>query len=138
MSLLMLIQLGCDKMELKIVDIDHYGNGIGKIDNKVIFVPKSIPHDICDVEIYESHKKYDIGKINRIINSSPDRIDAVCPYYQVCGGCNISNLDYNKQLEFKRNKIINIFKKYLNMKINPDIIPSDKIYEYRNKITKMS
>ena len=45
--------------------MDHLGNGIGKINNKVIFVPKSITGDICDIEIYKSYKKYDIGKINK-------------------------------------------------------------------------
>ena len=64
-----------------------------------------------------------------------DRIDSLCPYYNTCGGCNISSLNYSKQLEYKKNKVINIFKKYLNIDINPDIIGSDIRYEYRNKIT---
>ena len=122
-------------MEVKIVDLDHKGNGIGKIDNKIIFIPKSIPGDIVDIDIVKNHKKYDDGRVNKVIRDSEDRIDSLCPYYNVCGGCNISNLNYNKQLEYKKNKIINIFKRYLDMNINPDIIGSDNRYEYRNKIT---
>ena len=120
---------------MEIIDMDHMGNGIGKIDNKVIFVPKSIPHDDCDIEIYKSNKKYDIGKIKRIVKKSDLRIDALCPYYEVCGGCNISNLDYSHQLLFKENKVKNVFKKYLNLDIVPRVIGSNKKYGYRNKIT---
>ena len=122
-------------MEIKIIDIDHLGNGIGKIDNKVIFVPKSITGDICDIEIYKSYKKYDIGKINKVIKESELRKEVLCPYFTICGGCNISNLDYQEQLKFKVNKVKNIFKKYLDLEINPRVIGSVKEYNYRNKIT---
>ena len=122
-------------MQVRIVDMDHKGNGIGKIDNKIIFIPKSIPGDLVDIEIVKSHKKYDEGRILEIIESSCDRIDSLCPYYDVCGGCNISNLSYNKQLEYKKNKVVNIFKRYLDMDIAPEILGSDNRYGYRNKVT---
>ena len=122
-------------MKLNIIDMDHSGNGIGKIDNKVIFVPKTITGDICDVEIIKSYKNYDIGRLKKIVNDSPNRINSLCPYYNICGGCNISNLDYDKQLEFKVNKVKNIFKKYLNIDIEPNVIDSNLKYNYRNKIT---
>ncbi len=122
-------------MKVKIIDMDHKGNGIGKIDNKVIFIPKSVAGDYVDIDIYKENKKYNIGKINKIVDKSDLRINAVCPYYEVCGGCNISNLNYADQLEFKKNKVINVFKKYLNLDINPNIIGSKREYGYRNKIT---
>lgn len=122
-------------MEVKITGIDHKGNGICKCNNKVCFVPKCIDNDIVDISIVKSHKKYEDGRINTIIKKSDKRIDSICPYYFLCGGCNISNLDYNDQIIYKKNKVINIFKRYLGIDINPDIIASDNIYKYRNKIT---
>ena len=122
-------------MKINITDRDHLGNGIGKIDNKIVFVPKSIPGDICNIDIYKSHKKYDKGRLREIITASNSRIDARCPYYNECGGCNISNLSYDNQLSFKVNKVKNIFKKYLNTDIEPRIIESTDEYHYRNKIT---
>ena len=122
-------------MEVKIIDLDHKGNGIAKIDNKIIFVPKCIVGDIVNIDIIKKHKKYDEGRIRKLISKDEDRIDSLCPYYDICGGCNISNLTYDKQLEYKKNKVKNIFKRYLNIDINPDIIGSDNRYEYRNKIT---
>ena len=122
-------------MKLEIKDMDHKGNGISFIDGKVIFVPKTVIGDIIDASIIKEYKNYSIGKINEIVDKSEFRLDNKCPYYMECGGCNISNLDYNKQLEFKKNKVKNIFLKYLNMDIDLDIIPSKKEYKYRNKIT---
>lgn len=122
-------------MEIKIIDMDHLGNGIGKIDNKIIFVPKSVNGDVCDIDIYKEYKNYSIGRINKITKKRDLRCDAICPYYDICGGCNISNLDYSEQLKFKENKVKNIFKKYLGLDINPKVIGSKKQIGYRNKIT---
>ena len=131
----MLIQLGCDSVKIEIKDMDHKGNGIGNISGKVVFVPKTITGDVCDVSITKEYKNYSIAKVNKIIKKADSRIDNICPYYFECGGCNISNLDYQKQLEFKKNKVKNIFKKYLDMEIDPVILGSKKEYGYRNKIT---
>lgn len=122
-------------MKIEIVDMDHMGNGIGRVNNKVKFVPKSITGDICEVVDYKSYKKYDVSKIENVLENSSKRIDALCPYYNECGGCNISNLEYIEQLKFKVNKVKNIFKKYLDMDINPRVIGSEKEYHYRNKVT---
>ena len=122
-------------MEIKIEKMDHTGNGIGFYDGKICFIPKSVVGDIVDVSFIKSTKKYNIGKVEKIVKSSDSRIDSICPYYQLCGGCNINNLSYDEQLEFKKNKVKNIFKKYLNLDINPNIIGSRDEYKYRNKIT---
>ena len=122
-------------MQVKITSMDHLGNGIAKVDNKVIFIPKSIPSDEVDIDIYREYKKYSVGKIKEINKKSASRIDAECPYYSICGGCNIGNLSYDNQLLFKENKVKNIFKKYLNLDITPTVIGSNKQYKYRNKIT---
>lgn len=122
-------------MKIKIEKMDHLGRGIGYNDGKIVFVPKAVMGDILDIEIISSHKKYDIGKINKIIQSSDNRIVAKCPYYNECGGCHISNLKYFDQVSFKKDKVIDMFKRYLNIDINPGVIDSEKEFEYRNKIT---
>ena len=58
-----------------------------------------------------------------------------CSYYYECGGCHISNLKYFNQVNFKKDKVIDIFKRYLNKEIVPRVISSEKDFEYRNKIT---
>ena len=71
-------------MEVKIIDLDHKGNGIARINNKIVFVPKCIVGDIVDIEIVKERKKYSDGRVLKIITPGEDRIDTVCPYYDIC------------------------------------------------------
>ncbi len=122
-------------MKIKIDNIDHLGRGISKIAGKVCFIPKSIPGDIVNVSLYKENKNYNILKLDNIDSLSSLRCDYKCPYYLECGGCNIRGLNYQEQLKFKENKVKDIFKKYLNMEIKPNVIGSKKTEGYRNKIT---
>ena len=122
-------------MKLEIIDMDHMGSGIAKVDNKIIFVPKTVPGDICEAEIIKDTPKYAKAKVTKIVEKSKLHNKALCPYYKTCGGCNISNLDYEHQLAYKESKVKNIFKKYLNIDINPNVVKSPRQYAYRNKIT---
>ena len=122
-------------MEYLITDLNHLGQGITRIDNKITFVPKTVSGDIINLEITKSHKNYNEAKLLKIVKPSHDRIEYKCPYYNKCGGCNIANLEYTNQLKYKKEKVINIFKKYNKIDINPTIIASDEILHYRNKIT---
>ena len=122
-------------MEYLITDLNHLGQGITRIDNKITFVSKTVSGDIINLEIIKSHKNYNEAKLLKIVKPSPDRIEYKCPYYNKCGGCNIANLEYTNQLKYKKEKVINIFKKYNKIDINPTIIASDEILHYRNKIT---
>ena len=68
-------------MKIKIEAMDHNGSGIGRIDDKVVFVPKSIVGDYVDAEVIRDNKKYMNGIIKEIITSSSKRQEAICPYY---------------------------------------------------------
>ena len=125
-----------DIYRVKILKLDHQARGIAKINNKVIFIPYSLPNEIVDVEIIENKKNYMLGKIINIV-SEHDRVKPMCPYFGICGGCDLQNYPYSKQLEFKYNKVVEIMDKYakLNKDIINDIVPSIDIYNYRNKVT---
>ncbi len=122
-------------MEIKIEKLDNMGRGISYIDGKVIFVPKSLPGDIIEVEVTKETKKFYEGKITKIIKKSNNRIDSVCPYFDICGGCNLLNLKYEDTIKYKETKAKEIFKRFLNIDLNNiNVIKSDKTLEYRNKI----
>lgn len=120
-------------MKLEITGLNHQGQGIGRINNKVVFVDNAMIGEIVEIVIVKEYKKYMLGRVIEYIKKSIDRVDPKCIYYDKCGGCNICNLSYDKQLEFKRNKVIDIFSKYLGVNINPNIV-SCEIKNYRNKI----
>lgn len=116
-------------MEVKIIDYDHQGRGIAKIDNKVIFIPNVKIGEDVSIDIVKDKKRYSIGK-----RCNPIKVK-YCPYYQTCGGCQIGHLNYDEQLEFKKNTVKNIFSKYTNYNLGSlEIIPTRE-YNYRNKVT---
>lgn len=121
-------------MEVVIEKMNHQAMGIAKINGKVVFVPKVIIGDIVDIDIVKEYKNYSIGRVNKIIKKSAKRVDVLCPYYDICGGCSISAYTYHDELEYKVNNVIDIFKRN-ELDIKPNIIKSDNRYGYRNKIT---
>lgn len=121
---------------LKIDSLDHSGRGIARLNNKVVFINNALENEIVDIRITNEKKNYIEAKVSSYIQKSKDRVENICPYYNECGGCDIQHITYNKQLEFKQNKIQNIVNKYLNIdtKIN-NIVGSDLETNYRNKVT---
>lgn len=120
-------------MELKIERLSDNGDGIGFIDGKVVFIPKTVPGDVILIKDIKDYKKYYRGSLDTIVGKSDIRCDIKCPYYDICGGCQIMGISYEKQLEYKKNKVVNIFKKYADIDINPFIFGSEQ-FKYRNKI----
>ena len=121
-------------MEVVIEKMNHQAMGIAKINGKAVFIPKVIVGDVVDIDIVKEYKNYNIGKVNKIIKKSAKRVDVLCPYYDICGGCSISAYTYHDELEYKVNNVIDIFKRN-EIDIKPNIIKSDNRYGYRNKIT---
>lgn len=121
-------------MEVVIEKMNHQAMGIAKINGKVVFIPKVIVGDIVDIDIIKEYNNYSIGRVNKIIKNGSKRVDVLCPYYDICGGCSISAYTYQDELEYKVNNVIDIFKRN-EIDIKPNIIKSDNRYGYRNKIT---
>lgn len=122
-------------MNVEIVKFDNNGRGIGYLNDKIIFVPKSIPGDIVNVEITLEKKNFFEGKILEIIKPSRIRIKPKCPYFDICGGCDLMNISVSENLDYKLNKVNEILtKNKINFEVK-DIIKSNSEYNYRNKIT---
>lgn len=123
-------------MKVEITKLNHSGEGMGMIDGKIIFVPKTLPQDIVEVEVIEEHKNYLKGIVTKFYSKSNKHVKPICPYYKECGGCQLMNLDYKDQLEYKKEKVLNILNKYASLNIdNINITASPTQYNYRNKIT---
>lgn len=119
---------------MKIERFDDLGRGIGYINNKVTFIDKVVPEDIVEVELTKEKKKYNEAKLIKIIKQSPLRIDAKCPYFSKCGGCQFQNITYENTIKYKKEKIVNLFSKH-KISIFPEVITNISPYNYRNKIT---
>lgn len=121
-------------MKIDIEKLDDFGRGIGYIDGKITFVPNTVPGDIVNINIIKEHKKYNEATIDNFIKYSEDRVKPPCPYFTKCGGCTLQNLSYENTINYKLNKIKNIFTKN-RIDINPEIISNPNPYNYRNKIS---
>lgn len=121
-------------MKIDIEKLDDFGRGIGYIDGKITFVPNTVPGDIVNINIIKEHKKYNEATIDNFIKYSEDRVKPPCPYFTKCGGCTLQNLSYENTINYKLNKVKNIFNKN-RIDINPEIISNPNPYNYRNKIS---
>jgi 23S rRNA (uracil1939-C5)-methyltransferase len=124
-----------DRLLIKIERIAFGGEGVGRINNFVVFVPFAAPDEELQIEITECRKKFARGKILKIIKASPSRVVPLCDYYGICGGCSYQHIAYAKQLEIKQRQVEEAFQKIGKISAVPvlPIIASPAIYGYRGK-----
>ena len=121
---------------IEITSLDHNGRGIGRLNNKIVFVENALPNEIVEINIINEKKNFVEANVKSIIKKSNTRVESPCPFFLNCGGCDLLHLNYEDSLIFKQKKIENIVNKYLknNIKINK-IIKCDNNFSYRNKTT---
>ena len=121
-------------MEVTIKNLDDYGRGITKEEGKTVFVNNALPGEIVDIKITKTKKNFDEAEVKSIVKPSLSRREVMCPYYSECGGCSIMHMSYDYQLDFKKNKVERILKKFANIDVNVEVVSSNEL-GYRNKIT---
>ena len=124
-----MIKIG-DIKEVNIISNTNLGDGVGRIENKPIYIKNAVSKDKLEVRITRVNKKYLQGEIVKIVKESEDRVKPLCPYFPKCGGCTFWNVNINKENEIKENYIKRLFP---NVKVNT-IISNNEI-NYRNKVT---
>ena len=121
---------------LRIDNLGSSGEGVGSHEGFRVFVDGALPEETVEVKISLAKKTYAKGIIQNIIESSPHRVQAPCIYYDRCGGCQLMHLDYQTQLETKRQRVIDAFERiggFKNISVN-SCIASPNEFSYRNKI----
>lgn len=124
-----------DTVTLTIDSVAFGGSGIGRVNNRVVFVPFTVGGDIVEAEVTEVKKRYLRGRVQKISRSSPKRTDPKCRFYYHCGGCQYQHIDYEHQLEIKQRQVVDSFERIGKIASPPvkDIIPSPQMYGYRGK-----
>ena len=121
--------------KVEVIDFDHQGRGIVKLNNKTVFINNALPGEIVEIKVLKEKKNFIEADVSSILKESPIRINPVCPYFNKCGGCDLMHISYEEQLRFKQKKIENIKNRFSNIDFPiRDIISSDNLY-YRNKVT---
>ena len=128
-----------DYVTVTIEDIGNDGEGIGKVDGFTLFVKDAVIGDTVEAKIMKSKKHYAYARLEKVVKPSPFRVEPKCAYHRQCGGCQIQALSYEKQLEFKQQKIRNnliriggFSPEYVDERMEP-IVGMENPYNYRNK-----
>jgi len=123
-----------DQLSVDIEDLTHDGAGVAKVDGYPLFIQGGLPDEKAKVHVLKTLKNYGFAKIVEIEVASPDRVDAPCPVFSQCGGCQLQHLSYKAQLKWKEKMVRDVMKRI--GKIDAPVHPvkgMDNPWHYRNK-----
>lgn len=125
-------------IKVKCIDFTHDGQGVCvDSENRKYFISALLIGEEAEIEVTQHKKSFDIGKVKRITKFSPYRIEPKCKTATSCGGCVFQNLDYSKELEYKKDTAIKTLNRIGKLELNKDdikIYGADDPYYYRDKI----
>ncbi len=123
--------------DLEVFELAEKGRGVAK-DNegRIVFIERTVPGDIVDVQVTKKKASFLQAFPIQFKKLSDIRIQPMCQHFEVCGGCTIQNVPYEKQLEFKENNVTQVLNRI--GKIYPEetipILPASSVDYYRNKL----
>ena len=124
-----------DVLPLTIESIGLNGEGIAHLEGQVVFVPGGLPGEVCDVQILKVGRSAIWGKVLRVPVPSPDRAAPDCPSYPKCGGCQFRHMTYAAELEAKRRRVEDAFRRIGGLDLAvPVILGAKNTERYRNKV----
>lgn len=131
----MSLEIG-QRVTISIHDIAFGGEGVGKHDELVVFVPFVIPGESVEAEITEVQKRFARAKLLQVIESSAERTQPPCPYFGACGGCQYQHIEYATQLKVKHRQARDIFQRIggIDPAVVSPVVPCPAPYGYRNRI----
>lgn len=97
--------------EITIEDMGNEGEGIGHVEGMAVFVKDAVVGDTARIKIIKAKKNYAYGRLMELITPSQYRVEPICPHARRCGGCSIMQVDYQKQLAWKQDKVMNCLKR---------------------------
>ncbi|MBC7082667.1 MAG: class I SAM-dependent RNA methyltransferase [Firmicutes bacterium] len=120
---------------IQITDLNHSGEGVGRKDGRVVFVPYATPGDIAVVRIVEERRGFARAELLSLERESPDRVLPPCPVYLQCGGCQLQHISYDAQLAYKKRRVEQALRRIGKLEGVPvgDCLPAPRVFHYRNK-----
>ncbi len=124
------------RVTVTIHDLAFGGEGVGRVDELVVFVPFVIPGEVVEVEVTEVKKKFARARLVRVVQASPERVAPPCRYFGQCGGCQYQHIGYAAQLRLKHKQISDLFQRIggLSGVVIDPVVPCPEPYGYRNRI----
>lgn len=107
--------------EIEIDGLSHDGQGVGRIDGFTVFVADALPGERAKIQMVDVKKNYGVAVLDQLLERSEDRVMPPCPVYDRCGGCQLQHLNYEAQLRWKRQMVIDNLKRIGKL----DIVEAD-------------
>lgn len=126
-----------DIIRLAIADVAYGGDGLGRHEGRVIFVPFVISGETVEARITRVKKQWAAADLVRVLEPSPDRVTPPCPFFTRCGGCAYQHMTYERQLAVKTHQVAETLRrvgKITNPPVDP-ARPSPLPLHYRNRLT---
>ena len=121
-------------MKLTIRRMGNDGEGIGFYENKPVYIYYAFLNEEVIVDVFKNKRGVFEGVLKEVVTPSEHRVEVTWPYYMQSGSVNLMHISYQEALNYKRYVIKRLIDKRLpgNITLN-NTIPSDKVYNYRNK-----
>lgn len=127
-----------EMLKVTITDLSNGGDGVGRWDDRVVFVPNTVPGDEMRVKLTKVKKSHGFGIPAGIIKPSPDRVRPACIVADKCGGCQWQQVSYERQLMAKHHLVVDAIArigKLENVQVDPVMGAAERQLGYRNKAT---
>ena len=116
---------------------DNFGQdaqGVCRVGGMAVFVPGLLPGERALVRIVKPEKRYAFGRVEQILEKSPDRAEPFCPVYKRCGGCSCQHMTYDTSLRFKQDQVQQLLARVGGLDIAvPPVLGMAAPFAYRNK-----
>ncbi|MFT8319625.1 MAG: 23S rRNA (uracil(1939)-C(5))-methyltransferase RlmD [Bacillus sp. (in: firmicutes)] len=124
-----------DTIDIVFEDLTHDGAGVAKVDGYPLFIPNGLPGEKATVRVVKTNKNYGFGRLVEMKEKSPYRVEAPCPIYKACGGCQLQHVSYEGQLQIKHKQVQDVLTRI--GKIDTIVHPTlgmNEPWRYRNKV----
>ncbi|CAH0120552.1 23S rRNA (uracil-C(5))-methyltransferase RlmCD [Paenibacillus sp. CECT 9249] len=95
-----------EEVTVDIVGLTHDGEGVGRTDGYTLFIQGALPGEQVRAKVLKVKKQYGYAKLLEVLRASADRVEAPCPIYRQCGGCQLQHMSYEAQLDWKRQHVV--------------------------------
>src|SRR5262249_4794804 len=116
------------------------GDGLARMEpddqgrRKAVFIPFVLPGEVAQASIVEDRAGFARARFDSVERPSLSRVPPPCPYFFRCGGCQYQHADYEAQLEFKRDILVETLQRVAKIQLATEVeLHSAQPYEYRNR-----
>lgn len=118
----------------QIVNLSHDGKGVARINGKATFIPGALVDELVEFKYTRVKKDFDEGRLLKVIEPSPLRIEPKCPHYEMCGGCSMQHVHEQQQIQIKQQQLLDLLSRYGHTQPQEILTPlTSEHWNYRNK-----